>query len=405
VIGVLFRPESCAAFIALDPEPLMRSTSRILTTHVGSLPRTEMVGDVIRAREEGVPGTEELFEAVIAEAVDEVVARQVAIGLDIVSDGEFSKIGYASYIKDRLTGFSGDSPRIASADLDEYPEYAGKLSQRRSAAINFARPACTGPIAVNNRKPLEDDLRRLRTAVAAHKPVGAFMTAASPGIIAIFQPNRFYPSHYAYLEALSAAMKEEYAAILAAGFELQIDCPDLGMGRHTIFKDQSESAFLAQAEAQVEALNAALAGLPPERLRMHVCWGNYEGPHHHDIPLAKIIHIVLKARPSQLLIESANPRHAHEWRVFTEMKIPEDKILIPGCIDSTNNYIEHPELVADRIETFARIAGRERVIAGTDCGFSTFAGDGLVDPKIAFAKLAALVEGANIATKRLWGRA
>ncbi len=375
--------------------------SRILTTHVGSLPRTEMVGDVIRAREEGV-GTGELFEAVVSDAVDEVVGHQVALGLDIVSDGEFSKIGYANYIKDRLSGFSGDSPRMVGGDLEDFPAYAGQLSRRRSAAIAFARPACTGPIAVKNRKPLAADIDRMRAAVARHKPTGAFMTAASPGVIAIFQPNKFYPSHYAYLEALAAAMKEEYQAILAAGFDLQIDCPDLGMGRHTIFKHQSEAAFLHHAEEQVEALNAALAGLPPERLRMHVCWGNYEGPHHHDIPLARIIHIVLKARPAQLLIESANPRHAHEWRVFTQVKIPDDKILIPGCIDSTNNYIEHPELIADRIETFARIVGRERVMAGTDCGFSTFAGDGLVDAKIAFAKLGALVEGARIATKRLW---
>jgi 5-methyltetrahydropteroyltriglutamate--homocysteine methyltransferase len=382
----------------------MQSSERILTTHVGSLPRTDMVADAIRAREEGVPGTDELFDAVLGEAVDEVVAHQVALGLDIVSDGELSKISYASYIKDRLSGFSGDSPRIVGADLDDFPEYAHKLGARRAGAISFSRPSCTGPVAVKNRKPLADDIARMQAAVAAHTPRGAFMTAASPGVIAIFQPNRFYPSHYAYLEALAAAMHEEYMAIIAAGFDLQIDCPDLGMGRHTIFKQQSDTAFLHHAEEQVEVLNAALAGLPPDRLRMHVCWGNYEGPHHHDIPLAKILPIVLKARPSQLLIESANPRHAHEWRAFQDVKVPDDKILIPGCIDSTNNYIEHPDLVADRIETFARLVGRERVIAGTDCGFATFAGDGLVDAKVCFAKLAALVEGAKIASRRLWGR-
>ncbi len=383
----------------------MPSPSHILTTHVGSLPRPELVSTVIRAREEGTPGIDDLFEAAVADAVDEIVAQQVALGLDIVSDGEFSKISYASYIKDRLSGFEGDSPRIVGADLEDYPEYAGKLGARRSAAITFARPACTGPVAVKNRQPLADDIRRMRAAVMAHKPTGAFMTAASPGVIAIFQPNKYYPSHSAYLEALALAMQEEYQAIIASGFDLQIDCPDLGMGRHTIFKQQSDSAFLQHAEEQVEVLNAALAGLPPDRLRMHVCWGNYEGPHHRDIPLDKIIRIVLKAKPSQLLIESANPRHAHEWRAFTEVKIPDDKILIPGCIDSTSNYIEHPELVADRIETFANIVGRERVMAGTDCGFSTFAGDGLVDPKVCFAKLGALVEGARIATGRLWKKA
>jgi 5-methyltetrahydropteroyltriglutamate--homocysteine methyltransferase len=383
----------------------MATIDRILTTHVGSLPRDEMVCDVIAQKEAGTLPSGELFDAVIGEAVESVVAKQIEAGVDIVSDGEFSKIGYANYIKDRLSGFSGKAGRLIGRDLEDFPTYTTKLNARRSAAIRFQRPECTGPIAVKNRKPLEDDIRRMSAAVAQHKPVRAFMTAASPGVIAIFQPNKFYPTHAAYLEALSLAMREEYRAIIAAGFDLQIDCPDLGMGRHTIFKAQSETAFLRHAEEQVEALNAALVGLPKDRMRMHVCWGNYEGPHHHDIPLAKIIHVVLKAAPSHLLIESANPRHAHEWAVFKEVRIPDEKILIPGVVDSTSNYIEHPDLIAERICRFADIVGRERVIAGTDCGFSTFAGDGLVDAAICFAKFRAMREGAAIATKRLWGRA
>ena len=274
----------------------MATVDRIYTTHVGSLPRDEMVCDVIAQKEAGTLPGEDLFDAVIGEAVETVVAKQIDAGIDIVSDGEFSKIGYANYIKDRLSGFSGKAGRLIGRDLEDFPNYTAKLNARRSSAIRFQRPECTGPIAIKNRKPLQDDIRRMTAAVTAHKPVRAFMTAASPGVIAIFQPNKFYPTHMAYLEALSRVMHEEYRAIIDAGFDLQIDCPDLGMGRHTIFKAQSESAFLRHAEEQVEALNAALVGLPRDRMRMHVCWGNYEGPHHHDIPLAKIIHIVLRRR-------------------------------------------------------------------------------------------------------------
>jgi 5-methyltetrahydropteroyltriglutamate--homocysteine methyltransferase len=380
------------------------ASDRILTTHVGSLPRTEMVCDVILAREEGGGEQEGLFDAVLTEAVEAMVERQVKLGIDVVSDGEFSKISYATYIKDRLDGFSGSSPPIMGADLEDFPEYAQSLLAANRSPIKIQRPMCTGPVRVKNRQPLDDDLRRFRLAIERHKPRGAFMPAASPGVIAVFQANRYYPTHAAYLEALARAMHEEYRAIIGAGLELQIDCPDLGVGRHLVFKDQSESAFLRHAEEQVEALNGALAGLPADRMRMHVCWGNYEGPHHKDVPLERIIKLVLKCKPQKLLIESANPRHAHEWRVFESVKLPDDKVLVPGVIDSTVNYIEHPELVADRIETFARIVGRERVMAGTDCGFSTFAGRSLVDPKICFAKLQSLVQGAEIATQRLWGR-
>lgn len=378
----------------------MITTTRILTTHVGSLPRSEMVSDVVAAEENGTPVSPELFDAVIAEAVDAEVQRQTAIGLDFVSDGEFSKLTYASYIQHRLTGFSSDSPLVTPADLDDFPAVATETRRRR--AQKFQRPMCTGPVALKTREPLDGDIRRMRTAVDNHKPHGAFLTAASPGLIAIFHPNRHYPTHLAYLQALAAAMRVEYQAIIAAGFALQIDCPDLAMGRHTIFKHASDAAFLNHAEEQIEALNHALSGLPPDKLRMYVSWGNYEGPHTHDIPLEKILPIILKGKPRQLLIEAATPTHQHDWRVFEQIKLPDDKVLAPGVIDVTNNYVEHPEVVADRLERYARVVGRERLIASTDSGFAAFAGDRMVDPKVAFAKLSSLVRGAEIASRRLW---
>jgi 5-methyltetrahydropteroyltriglutamate--homocysteine methyltransferase len=324
------------------------------------------------------------------------------MGIDIVSDGEFSKLTYASYIQHRLTGFSGDSPLVTPADLDDFPGAAASAETRRRRPQRFHRPMCTGPVAVRTRAPLEADIRRMRTAIDKHKPLGAFLTAASPGLIAIFHPNRHYPTHAAYLEALAVAMRVEYQAIVDAGFDLQIDCPDLAMGRHTIFKHASDTAFLNHAEEQVAALNHALAGLPPERLRMYVSWGNYEGPHTHDIALEKILPVILKGRPRQLLIEAATPTHQHDWRVFERIRLPDDKVLVPGVIDVTNNYVEHPEVVADRLERFAGVVGRERVIASTDSGFAAFAGDRMVDPRVAFAKLESLVRGAEIATRRLW---
>lgn len=382
----------------------MNLSDRILTTHVGSLPRSEMVCDVVQATEQGTPVSDELFDAIISEAIDVEVHRQKQIGVDIVSDGEFSKITYASYVQHRLTGFSGNSPLVTPADLDEFPGVAELARRRRTQSGKFLRPACTGPVGVRTRAPLEDDIRRMLAAVGKHKPNGAFLTAASPGLIAIFHPNRFYPTHAAYLHALAAAMRVEYQAIVAAGLELQIDCPDLAMGRHTIFKQTSDAAFLFHAEEQVEALNNALIGLPPEKLRMYVSWGNYEGPHTHDIPLEKILPIILKGRPVQLVLEAATPGHQHDWRVFERIKLPDEKILLPGVIDVTNNYVEHPEVVADRLERFANVVGRERVIASTDSGFAAFAGDQMVDPKVAFKKLESLVIGAEIATRRLWGR-
>jgi 5-methyltetrahydropteroyltriglutamate--homocysteine methyltransferase len=382
----------------------MGSSDRILTTHVGSLPRSEMVSDVVEAEEAGTPVSSELFDAVIAEAVDVEVERQKRIGIDIVSDGEFSKLSYASYIQHRLTGFSGDSPPVVPADLDDFPGVAISVAARRRRPQMFHRPMCTGPISVRTRLPLKADIARMTMAVRKHKPHGAFLTAASPGLIAIFHPNRYYPTHAAYIQALAVAMRGEYEAIVAAGFDLQIDCPDLAMGRHTIFKHASDAAFLNHAEEQVEALNHALAGLPPERLRMYVSWGNYEGPHTHDIALEKILPVILKGRPRQILIEAATPTHLHDWRVFQKIVLPDDKVLAPGVIDVTNNYVEHPEVIAARIERYANVVGRERVIASTDSGFAAFAGDRMVDPKVAFAKLERLVQGAEIASKRLWGR-
>ncbi|MFO7277814.1 MAG: cobalamin-independent methionine synthase II family protein [Pseudomonadota bacterium] len=379
------------------------STDRILTTHVGSLPREKAVVDFLFKREFGEEYDQAEFDRTMREAVDAIVAKQVEIGIDVVSDGETSKIGYATYIKDRLSGFGGDNERLIALDLQPYPEFREKMAIF-AGKQTFKRCSCIGPIEVIERDSLRKDLENLRAAVEKHRPVEAFMNAASPGVISAFQPNAYYPTHEAYVEAIGNAMREEYEAIHAAGFVLQIDCPDLAMARHTGFQKLTEKEFLARAEHQVEVLNDALRNVPAEALRMHVCWGNYEGPHDHDIPLEKILHIVLKAKPSAILFEASNPRHAHEWTVWRDAKIPEDKVLVPGLLTSTSNYVEHPELVAQRICLFADIVGRERVLAGTDCGFGTFAGIGKMDAGISFKKLRALVEGAELATKRLWKR-
>lgn len=377
------------------------SSERILATHVGSLPRSQAVTDVLFARERAEIRDAGAAAAVISDAVRDVVRRQVETGIDVVSDGEMNKISYATYIADRFSGFGGDTQREPGQDLVEFPRLLTKLAER-GATAKYRRPRCIGEIRVRDTGPLDQDLGNLRRAVDAAKPVEAFMNAASPGVIALFQPNDFYPTQDAYLEAIAEAMRPEYEAIVGAGFLLQIDAPDLGMGRHTMYRNSSTADYLTSAARHVEVLNHALRNLPADRLRMHICWGNYEGPHHHDVPLAELLPVVIKARPQALLFESANPRHAHEWRVFREQKIPDDKILIPGVLSSTTNYVEHPELVAERIERFAGIVGRERVIAGSDCGFSTFAGFGPVDPDIVYLKLASLAEGARIASGRLW---
>lgn len=377
------------------------SSDRILTTHVGSLPRSQAVTDVLFGREKG-----ELPDgaaATITDAVAAVVRRQVETGIDVVSDGETNKISYATYIADRFAGFGGDTPRDPGQDLVEFPRFMARLASS-GATAKYRRPRCIGEIRLKDAGPLNEDLGNFRRAVDAARPVEAFMNAASPGVLALFQPNDHYPTQDAYLEALGEAMRAEYEAIVGAGFLLQIDAPDFGMGRHTMYRNAGVDEYLKAAARHVEVLNHALRNLPADRMRMHICWGNYEGPHHHDVPLEQLLPVVIKAKPQALLFEAANPRHAHEWVVFTRQKVPDDKLLVPGVLSTTTNYVEHPELVAERLVRFADIVGRERVIAGTDCGFGTFGGFGPVDPDIVYLKLASLVEGARIASQRLWKR-
>jgi 5-methyltetrahydropteroyltriglutamate--homocysteine methyltransferase len=380
------------------------ATDKIETTHVGSLPRSATVTKLVFAREHGEPIDLAEYDRVIAEAVDTVVGRQASVGIDWVSDGEQSKISYATYIKDRISGFDGDSPRRTPRDLEDFPGFA-KAASGSGGTPSYARPKCVGPIAPTNAAPLETDVANFRHALAKHgRSDLGFMNSASPGVIALFQPNEYYSSHEQYLEAIGEAMRPEYEAIVAAGFVLQLDSPDLGLGRHMMFKDESDAEYARLANLHVDVLNHALRNVPADRVRMHVCWGNYEGPHHCDAPMQLVLPIALRAKPNGLLFESCNPRHAHEWTVFRDSKLPEDKVLIPGVIDSVTNFIEHPELVAERIERYANIVGRERVVAGTDCGFSTFAGFGRVDADIVYAKLKSLVEGAELASARLWER-
>ena len=373
---------------------------RIRTTHVGSLPRGQLVADLLFAREKGLPLDPLAYDRAMAEATEAVLRRQREVGIDLPSDGETAKISYATYIKDRLTGFAGDSPRRPPADLAEYPAYLERLA-RSGGTPTYRRPRCVGPIAVKDLAPLHRDIAAMRAAMAAAGYTEGFLNSASPGVIALFQPSDYHPTIEAYLADIAEAMRNEYEAIVAAGLILQIDAPDLGLGRHMMYADLSDEEFLRRAELHVEVLNHALRNVPADRVRMHVCWGNYEGPHTRDIALATILPVLLKARPRALLFEAANPRHAHEWRVWREVALPDDYVLIPGCLDSTTNFVEHPELVAERIERFVEVVGAERVIAGTDCGFSTFAGFGAVEPEIAWAKLSALVEGAAIASRRL----
>jgi 5-methyltetrahydropteroyltriglutamate--homocysteine methyltransferase len=377
------------------------STERILTTHVGSLPRSQAVADVLFGREKGELPDPRAAAATISGAVADVVRRQVETGVDIVSDGETNKISYATYIADRFAGFGGDTPREPGQDLVEFPRFMAKLAAS-GATAKYRRPRCIGEIALKDSGPLETDLANFRAAVDAARPVEAFMNAASPGVLALFQPNDYYRTQDAYLEALGKAMQAEYEAIAGAGFLLQVDAPDFGMGRHTMYRSASVGDYLSAAARHVEVLNEALRNIPAERMRMHICWGNYEGPHHHDVPLEQLLPVVIKARPQALLFEAANPRHAHEWAVFKRQKIPDDKILVPGVLSTTTNYVEHPELVAERLLRLADIVGRERVIAGTDCGFGTFGGFGPVDPDIVYLKLGSLVEGARLASKALW---
>jgi 5-methyltetrahydropteroyltriglutamate--homocysteine methyltransferase len=376
---------------------------RILTTHVGSLPRSAAVTELVFAQERGEAVDEAEFDRVIGAAVAEVVRLQVESGVDLVSDGEMSKISYATYIKDRITGFDGDSPRTPPKDLEMFPSFLERQA-KGGGTPTYRRPKCVGEIQPKTLVPLEADLAHMNKAMATYQPLGGFMNAASPGVIALFQPNEFYPTQDAYLEALAEAMRPEYEAIVAAGLYLQLDSPDLGLGRHMMYKDRSDAEYLKLIGGHVDALNHALRNVPADRVRMHVCWGNYEGPHCCDVEMGVILPTLMRAKPAGLLFETSNPRHQHDWNYFAEMadRIPEDKVLIPGVIDSTTNFIEHPRVVAERIERFASIVGRDRVIAGTDCGFSTFAGFGVVDPAIVWAKLKTLRDGAEIASRNLW---
>jgi 5-methyltetrahydropteroyltriglutamate--homocysteine methyltransferase len=380
---------------------MKESTDRILTTHVGSLPRPAEVFDALRRREQGEERDAAERRQIIRDAVAAAVRRQREIGIDIVSDGEMSKISYATYVKDRLSGFGGDNERRVHRDLADFPEFRKKMALITGPQA-MRRLSCIGPVELKDSTDLENDLANFRAALAGVQAAEAFLNAASPGVVTTFQPNRHYPSHEAYVEAVAAAMQPEYEAIVRAGFLLQVDCPDLAMARHTSMQEVGEAEFLARAEHQVEALNHALRNVPADSVRMHVCWGNYEGPHHFDIELRKIVRLVLKAKPRAIVLESSNPRHAHEWTIWKEVKLPDDKILVPGVIDSCTNYVEHPELVAQRIVQFAGLIGRERVLAGTDCGFGTHAGHSKMDPDIAYLKLGALVEGAALASQRLW---
>jgi 5-methyltetrahydropteroyltriglutamate--homocysteine methyltransferase len=380
------------------------SRERILTSHVGSLPRSAEVLRVLERRENEGHADSAEFDRVIATAVTDAVARQVQTGVDVVSDGEMSKISYATYVHDRLAGFSSEGGTESAKphlDVAPFPAFREKMTQL-TGKRRFKRVTCVGPVAVHDRRGLERDLENMRAAVAAAKPVEAFLNAASPGVVASFLANAYYPNHEAYVEALADAMREEYQAIVAAGFLLQVDCPDLAMSRHTMFQDLTEAEFLKRIAFHVEALNHALDGIPADQVRYHICWGNYEGPHHYDIDLRKIVDVILRVKAQGMVLEAANPRHEHEWSLWRERALPDDKVLLPGVIDTSTNYVEHPDLVAERIVRFANLIGRERVIASTDCGFGTSAGFGKLDPDISFLKLAALVKGAARASKELW---
>lgn len=376
--------------------------TEILTSHVGSLPRTQDVVDLIFAREREEAYDSAAFDACMAAACAETVRRQVEAGIDIVSDGETSKISYATYVKDRYTGFSGDSPRNAPGDLKLFPSFLERLASD-GGTPQYARPMCTGEVTSKGQGELQTDLANLKAGMAQHGAQRGFMNAASPGVISLFLQNQYYKTREAYLAALADAMKAEYETIVDAGIDLQLDCPDLALSRHMLFSDLSDDEFLNIANIHVEALNHALRDIDPARVRIHICWGNYEGPHVCDIDMDKVFGILMNTRARYVLFETSNPRHGHEWTVFRDRasEIPDDKVLVPGVVDTTTNFVEHPELVAQRIERFVDIVGKQRVIAGSDCGFGTFAGFGAVDPEIAYAKLATLAEGAALATARL----
>ena len=380
---------------------MKRSTERFLTTHTGSLPRPDDLIRMMYAREEGVPVDAAALGRRVREAVAEIVRKQLGAGIDLVNDGEMSKPSYATYVKDRLAGFGGTGNTFVYQDLASFP----RLAQRVFGDPGRSRrktPACNGPISVRDTAAAQTDVDNLKAAVAGTGAAETFMSAASPGVVSLFFRNDHYKDHETYLFAIAEAMRHEYETIARAGIVLQIDCPDLGMGRHIQYADLSLADFRKRARLHVEALNHAVANIPAEKMRLHLCWGNYEGPHHCDVALADIIDIVFLAKPHAISLEAANPRHAHEWKVFETVKLPEGRVLIPGVIESKSNFIEHPELVAQRIGRYANLVGRENVIAGSDCGYGTWVGQAAVDPDVVWAKFAAMAEGARIATKAFW---
>jgi 5-methyltetrahydropteroyltriglutamate--homocysteine methyltransferase len=380
---------------------MQRSRDRFLTTHAGSLPRPDDLIRTMYAKEEGVPVNADALAARVRSAVAEVVAKQAAAGVDLVNDGEMSKPSYATYIKDRLDGFGGTGNTFVYQDVAEFP----RLQQRVFGDPGRSRrktPACNGPIGVRDKAAPQTDADNLKAALAGVKAAGGFMSAASPGVVSLFFRNDYYKDFESYIFAIADAMRHEYETVSGSGFVLQIDCPDLGMGRHIQYADLSLAEFRKRTELHVEALNHAVAGIPAEQLRMHLCWGNYEGPHHYDVPLADVIDIVFKAKPCAISFEAANPRHAHEWTLFETVKLPDGKVLIPGVIESKSNFVEHPELIAQRIGHYANLVGRENVIAGSDCGFGTWVGQAAVDPDVVYAKLAAMAQGAAIASRYFW---
>ena len=380
---------------------MKRSTRHFLVTHTGSLPRPDDLVRMMFAKEEGVPVEGTALAARIRSAVADVVRRQRQAGITVVNDGELSKPSYATYVKDRLHGFGGTSQALQYQDLVDFPGIAKRVFGD-PGRLRRRAPACDGPISVHDARAAQVDVDNLRAALDAGGAEEAFLTAASPGVISLFFRNDHYPSHEKYLFAIADAMRHEYETVARAGLVLQIDCPDLAMGRHIQFAGLSREDFRVMARLHVDALNHAVARIPPDQLRLHLCWGNYEGPHHHDVPLADILDVVFAARPDGISFEAANPRHAHEWKVFERVKLPDGKVIIPGVIDSTTNFIEHPELVAERIGRYARLVGRENVIAGTDCGFGTWVGQAAVDPDVVWAKLTAMAEGARLASGEFW---
>jgi len=379
----------------------MATHGRILTTHVGSLPRPQDLMEMMWAREDGIPVDKAALEQRIREGVDDAVARQVKAGIDIVNDGEWGKPSYATYIKDRLTGFGGTGNTYVFQDVEAFPSTKARVLADPGRKHRRA-PACNAPISVLDMEAPKRDAQRLKDAVQKHKATGAFITAASPGVTAFFFRNDYYPTHEEYVFAIADAMRHEYEAISAAGVMLQIDCPDLAMGRHTQFKDLDLAGFRKMMELNIEALNRAVVNIPADKVRMHLCWGNYPGPHHFDVPFQDIVDLVWTAKPHAVQFEAANPRHAHEWTLFETVKIPDGKVLIPGMIEPQSNYIEHPELVAQRILRYAKLAGRDNVMAGVDCGFSIHVGSGGADPDVVWAKLESLAKGAELASRKLW---